>query len=70
MDDYVRSRQWYKNELIAEQAAGKTVGIVGLGKIGRRVLVRCKALGMNILGYDPTLTGSALTAVMSNSVTV
>ena len=54
MDDYVRSRQWYKrNELIAEQAAGKTVGIVGLGKIGREVLVRCKALGMNILGYDP-----------------
>ena len=41
MDDYVRSRQWYKrNELIAEQAAGKTVGIVGLGKIGREVLVR------------------------------
>lgn len=54
MDSYVRNKQWYKrNELIAEEVAGKTVGIVGLGKIGREVLVRSKALGMNILAYDP-----------------
>jgi len=54
MDNYVRNSQWHKrNELIAEEMAGKTVGIVGLGKIGREVLVRCKAMGMNILGYDP-----------------
>ncbi|MDN5276198.1 MAG: D-3-phosphoglycerate dehydrogenase / 2-oxoglutarate reductase [Clostridiales bacterium] len=54
MDSYVRNKQWYKrNELIAEEVAGKTVGIVGFGKIGREVLVRCKALGMNILAYDP-----------------
>jgi D-3-phosphoglycerate dehydrogenase len=54
MDGYVRNKLWHKrNELIAEEAAGKTVGIVGLGKIGREVWVRCKALGMNILAHDP-----------------
>ncbi|MBM7583232.1 D-3-phosphoglycerate dehydrogenase [Caldicoprobacter guelmensis] len=54
MDSYVRNKQWHKrNELIAEEVVGKNVGIIGLGKIGREVLVRCKALGMNILGYDP-----------------
>lgn len=54
MDSYVRNGQWYKrSEFIAEDAAGKSVGIIGLGKIGREVMMRCKALGMNILAYDP-----------------
>lgn len=54
MDSYVRNGQWYKrSEFIAEDAAGKSVGIIGLGRIGREVMARCRALGMNILAYDP-----------------
>jgi len=32
---------------------GKTAGVIGLGSIGRGIASRCKALGMNVLGYDP-----------------
>ena len=38
------------------QVAGKTLGIVGLGRIGQAVAKRAKALEMNVLGYDPFLT--------------
>ena len=35
---------------------GKTLGVVGLGAIGRKVAASAKALGMEILGYDPYYT--------------
>ncbi len=38
------------------QLAGKTLGIVGLGRVGRVVAHRCLAFGMNVLAYDPYLT--------------
>lgn len=54
MDLYVRNGQWGKrSEFISEEAFGKTIGIVGLGKIGREVMFRCKSMGMHVLAYDP-----------------
>ncbi|AEE96505.1 hydroxyacid dehydrogenase [Mahella australiensis] len=54
MDLYVRNGQWGKrSEFISEEAFGKTIGIVGLGKIGREVMFRCKSMGMHVLVYDP-----------------
>ena len=38
------------------QVAGKTLGIVGLGRIGVAVAKRAVALEMNVLGYDPFLS--------------
>jgi phosphoglycerate dehydrogenase-like enzyme len=35
---------------------GKTLGIIGLGKIGARVAMRARAFGMRIIAYDPYLT--------------
>ena len=35
------------------QLAGKTLGVVGLGRIGRTVAARAVAMEMNVLGYDP-----------------
>ena len=35
------------------ELAGKTMGIVGMGAIGRRVARLARALGMRVLGYDP-----------------
>lgn len=32
---------------------GKTIGVIGLGNIGRMVAESCQHLGMNVLGYDP-----------------
>ncbi|RLN26615.1 hypothetical protein BBI17_004058, partial [Phytophthora kernoviae] len=41
---------------------GKTIGIVGLGRIGREVATRCNAFGMNVIGYDPILSNSSAKA--------
>jgi D-3-phosphoglycerate dehydrogenase len=38
--------------------AGKTVGIVGLGRIGKAVAKRCLAFDMKVLGYDPFMVGA------------
>jgi D-3-phosphoglycerate dehydrogenase len=38
------------------QLAGKTLGIVGLGRVGRVVASRANAMDMRVLGYDPFLT--------------
>nr|CCA16093.1 phosphoserine aminotransferase putative [Albugo laibachii Nc14] len=34
----------------------KTIGIIGLGRVGRQVAARCRAVGMNVIGYDLILS--------------
>jgi D-3-phosphoglycerate dehydrogenase len=45
--------QWERKRFVGTQLAGKTLLIVGLGRIGSRVAVRAKAFGMNVLAFDP-----------------
>lgn len=42
-----------KAQFVGGEISGKTLGVVGLGAIGRKVTVAANALGMNIVGYDP-----------------
>ena len=52
-----------RNALIGTEAGGKTVGIVGLGNVGRRIAEHCKGLlGMKVLAYDPYLTAAEMAA--------
>lgn len=46
-----RSGRWQRQPL--PRLAGKTLGLVGLGRIGRAVAVRAKALGMTVIASDP-----------------
>jgi D-3-phosphoglycerate dehydrogenase len=48
--------KWDRNKYMGTQVAGKTLGIVGLGRIGLAVARRAKGLEMNVLGYDPFMT--------------
>jgi len=48
--------KWDRNRYMGTQLADKTLGIVGLGRIGQAVAARAKALQMRILGYDPFLS--------------
>lgn len=50
-----RSRRW--KELLSLELAGKTVGILGVGNIGREIAKLAKALGMNVIGFDTTPIG-------------
>jgi len=48
--------RWERNKYMGAQLADKTLGIVGLGRIGQAVAKRAKALEMRLLGYDPFLS--------------
>lgn len=52
--DYtLKHGEWAKKKLKGVEIYGKTLGIIGLGRIGRAVAERAKAMGMKIIGYDP-----------------
>ena len=48
--------KWDRNTYMGTQLADKTLGIVGLGRIGQAVAKRAKALQMRVLGFDPFLS--------------
>lgn len=48
-----------KSQFAGPEILGKTLGVVGLGAIGRLVANAANALGMKIVGYDPFLTDAA-----------
>jgi len=52
-----------RNALIGTEAHGKTIGVIGLGNVGRRIAALCKGLlGMKVLAYDPYLTAGEMAA--------
>ena len=51
-DQSTRSGKWEKNALMGRELKGKVLGIVGLGRIGRRIAEIAKTLGMSVLVYD------------------
>ncbi len=48
--------KWDRNRYMGSQLADKTLGIVGLGRIGQAIAVRARALEMKLIGYDPFLS--------------
>ena len=54
------SGMWERHNLIGTELQKKTIGILGLGKIGREVMDRCLSFGMQILGYDPFVNEDTL----------
>jgi D-3-phosphoglycerate dehydrogenase len=59
-DQRVRSGSWNKKGLLGTELTGKTLGDVGLGRIGRVVAERALGLAMNVVAHDPYLSaGSA-----------
>ena len=60
-DAHVRSApaKWQRTKFVGCQLAGKTLGVVGLGRIGREVARRAAGLDMKVLGFDPFLAPAA-----------
>ncbi len=50
---------WNRKKYIGTELYGKQIGIIGLGKVGKEVAIRCKSFGMEVLGFDPVLTQDA-----------
>ncbi len=50
------AEKWDRKKFKGSQLSGKTLGVVGLGRIGQEVTFRAKAFGMDIVGFDPFLS--------------
>jgi D-3-phosphoglycerate dehydrogenase len=51
----LRQGRWEKTRYLGRELMGRTLGLVGFGRIGRDVAVRARAFGMTVMGYDPVL---------------
>lgn len=49
----IHKHLWIREKFIGVEIFNKTLGVIGLGKIGYEVAQRAKAFGMNVLAYDP-----------------
>ena len=56
----LREGRWERSRYTGVELAGKTLGVVGLGRIGREVARRAIGLRMSVLGYDPYVSESAV----------
>ncbi len=60
-DQATRSGNWkIRNAFETVELDGKTLLVIGLGRIGRRVALLARAFGMRILGFDPMVPAAAL----------
>lgn len=52
----VKNLEWKRNQFIGTELFGKTLGILGMGRIGTELAKRSKAFGMSVSVFDPFLT--------------
>src|SRR5262245_1112319 len=55
-DASMKAGKWDRNKFLGSQVAGKTLGVIGLGRIGREVARRAVGLDMTVIGFDPLVT--------------
>jgi D-3-phosphoglycerate dehydrogenase / 2-oxoglutarate reductase len=53
--------RWDRKKFMGTQLEGKTLGIIGLGRVGQAVATRARGLEMRVLGYDPFLPSARAT---------
>jgi D-3-phosphoglycerate dehydrogenase len=49
----MKAEKWEKKAFEGDELGGKTLGLIGIGNIGREVARRANALGMTVIAYDP-----------------
>ncbi len=59
----MRAKQWNRSQFTGNEVYKKTLGVLGLGKIGQEVAKRCQSFGMKTIAYDPFITSEAAAAV-------
>ncbi len=52
----LKSKKWERSKFMGVEVNGKTLGVIGLGRIGAEVAKRAQGLNMNILAYDPFIS--------------
>jgi D-3-phosphoglycerate dehydrogenase len=49
----MKAEKWEKKAFEGDEIDGKTLGLIGIGNIGKEVAIRANALGMTVIAYDP-----------------
>lgn len=49
----MKEGQWEKKKFTGTEVLGKTLGVLGYGKIGRQVSIKARCLGLEVICYDP-----------------
>jgi D-3-phosphoglycerate dehydrogenase len=55
----MKKGEWAKKSFMGTELAGKTLGLIGVGRIGQTVGQKTNALGMRVIGYDPSVESAA-----------
>lgn len=66
----LKAREWKRSKFTGVEVKGKTLGIIGLGRIGSEVAKRASGLEMNLLGYDPFVSEKRATEIGVKLATV
>jgi D-3-phosphoglycerate dehydrogenase len=56
-DASLLERKWERKRFVGVEVTGKTLGVVGMGRIGRTVARMGRGLGMDVVAYDPYVSG-------------
>ena len=67
-DAAMKQGVWDKKRLTGAELRGKTLGVIGLGRIGQEVAARARAFGMDIIAHDPFISEQIAAASGSSSV--
>ena len=62
LDRQVRAEGWGRPVKPVRRLEGKTLGILGVGRMGQAVAVRARGFGLTLLGYDPYIPRDAFAA--------
>ncbi len=55
-NESLKQGEWKRSKFTGTEVLGKTLGLIGLGRIGKEVAKRCQSFGMQVIGYDPYAT--------------
>ena len=50
--------KWQRNKYVGVSLVGKTLAVLGFGKVGSEVARRAKGLGMNVIEHDPYVSAN------------
>lgn len=64
----VKRGEWTRSKFMGTELDGKTLGVIGLGRIGSRVTIRARGFGMRVIAYDPYIADSAYDKVGATKV--
>jgi D-3-phosphoglycerate dehydrogenase len=56
--DSMHAGRWERSSFLGAELRGRTLGIVGIGRIGGEIAIRAQAFGMSLVGYDPYVAES------------